>query len=196
MENNFSFGLSACIAAIPALIAAIVSIVEVRNSHKTMKRMHDDDQLKLANEKRKADAKHKLEAFYYPYLLIAKENTSLYDVFRAEHSAQDKNFRTLPALLSNKQFSDNDRAILEQIIENDHQLKKLINENANMIDDNGLREALTRSATHYTIIELAFRKKITGEVDRFRPYVHPNDVYEKVEKKARALEEVLRDASE
>lgn len=207
MENTISFGWTIFIAALPSTITAIVSlIVAFRSlsltkqmhdeSQRQTREMHDNDQRRKENEKRIADAKQKLEAFYYPYLLIAKENTSLYEVFRKEHFAKDPGFRTLPALLEGKEFSQNDEAILNQIIENDKKLKDLINQKAQVIEDKNLREDLIRSATHYAIIELAHAKKINGEVERFRPYVHPNEVYEKVMKKTRELEKVIEDADQ
>ena len=197
MDKNVSIVLSFWGIVLPAItgfITAMVSLVIAIRSQSMTKKLHDEDQRKRENEKIIKDAEHKLEEFYYPYLLIAKENTSLYEVFRKEYYAEDKSFRTLPALLEKKEFSENDMAILGQIIENDVALKKLINEKAHVIEDRNLREELIKSATHYAIIELAFNKKITGEVDRFRPYVHPNDVYEKVEKKTRELEMVIHNA--
>ena len=138
--------------------------------------------------------KQKLEGFYYPYLLIAKENTSLYEVFSKEHLEKNKDFRTLSTLLSNGEFSNNDNAILQKIIENDILLKDLINKSAHVVDDKIIREALIKSATHYAIIELAYNKKITGEVERFDPFVHPNDVYKMVEQKAIELEKEMQNA--
>lgn len=193
MENNISLGWTICIAALPAVIAAFVSIWVALSTRGLTKRIHDEDIANKKNEKLVADIKRKLEDFYYPFLLFAKENKSLYEVFSQEHIARNNDFRTLPALLNNEHFSNNDKAILERIIDNDVKLRDLINSNAHAIEDYELREGLVKAATHYAIIELAFNNIISGEVDRFKPYVHPNDIYEKVEKKTRELEKVIQD---
>ena len=201
---------------IPTIIAALPSIAIAFWSIWQTRKMHDEDMVRQQNkaredlerqednarkeqEKREKKAlseenKRKLEAFYYPYMLIAKENTSLYKVFSQEHLAKDENYRTLTSLLSGKVFSENDCALLEQIIENDCRLRDLINTHANVVDDDFIRNKLVESATHYAIIELAFKKKIIGEVERFEPYVHPNEVYGLVERKARELEKEMQDA--
>ena len=192
MDN--SFGISTFLAALPAAIAALASIVVAIVSMCQTRNIYKNDQKRRDNEKNVEEAKQKLKTFYYPYLLIAKENTSLYKVFSQEHIAEDENYRTLTSLLSGKVFSENDSALLEQIIENDCRLRDLINKHADVVDDDSIRNKLVESATHYAIIELAFKKKISGEVERFKPYVHPNDVYDLVEEKAKKLEKEIEDA--
>ena len=179
---------------IPTILAAVPSLaVAVWSLCKTTK-LHNKDQIKQEKRACAEDIKRKLETFYYPYLLIAKENTSLYTVFSQEHLAKDSNYRTLISLLLEKDFSKNDSAILERIVENDGLLKDLINTHANVVDDREIRDLLIKSATHYAFIELAFKKRIIGEVERFEPYVHPNEVYGLVERKARELEKEMQDA--
>lgn len=197
---TYSEVLPTILAALPSVVIAIVSICQTQ-------KMHDKDQEiqqkrvseELERQERKIrveENKRKLESFYYPYLLIAKENTSLYEVFSKEYFAKDNSFRTLTALLSGTEFPQNDYAILEQIIENDIRLKELINSRANVVDDENIRKELIKSATHYAVIELAFKKRISGEVERFEPYVHPNEVYGLVEKKAKQLEEEIYNAAQ
>ena len=184
---NCSEILPTIIAVVPSAIVAIVSICQTG-------RMHREDRKERENKALAERIKHKLEIFYYPYLLLAKENTSLFEVFSKERLERNEDFRTLSSLLSNEEFSNNDNAILQRIIENDVHLKELINKSAHVVDDNDIREALVKSATHYSIIELAYNKKITGEVERFEPFVHPNDVYKMVEKKAMELEKEMLNA--
>ena len=179
---------------LPTILAALPSVVIAFWSMWLTKKMHDKDLERQEKHSLAEENKQKLETFYYPYLLIAKENTSLYEVFSQEHRAKDENYRTLTSLVLGKEFSANDYALLEQIIENDCHLKDLINKHADVVDDDTIRNKLVESATHYAIIELAFKKKISGEVERFKPYVHPNDVYRLVEEKARKLEKEIQDA--
>ena len=178
---NWDQVLPYIIAAFPSVLVAVISMMQVykinRNNFKKDKNKVEIGRLE-----------EKLQKFYYPYLVIARKNTVIYKIFSKKYLEEDTNYRTLISLLSGFKFNGNDKALLDEIINNDIKLNKLIMEKADVIDDAKIRELLIDSSTHYTVIELAYNGSLVGETERFYEFVHPNGVYEEVHKKVRELE--------
>lgn len=182
--------LPTAIAATPSIVVAIVNLL-VLNRNQRKQLQQNENRLEVDSISKQ------LTDFYYPYTILAKENTALYRVFSEPHLKANPDFRTLIELLNDKAFSPNDSAFIKKIIENDKKLNDLISLKGYLVNDEALKDLLVRSSTHYSIISMAFDKEVTGEAERFVSYVHPNEVFERVEKERISLEkriEALKNA--
>lgn len=173
--------LPTIVAAAPSIAVAIVNLILLkRNSKKQI--IHNEKRIEIDS------LTQKLEGFYYPYTIWAKENTALYDLFSSELMKENANFTTLVSLLEKREFSGNDSAILKRIIQNDEKLNELISLKGNLVDDPKLRELLVKSSTHYSVITMAYNGEICNETDRFSACIHPGEVFAAVQEKTVAIE--------
>jgi hypothetical protein len=129
------------------------------------------------NDDERSEINKKLYEFYAPFEQLRGKSNRLYNLF---FETKDKNFRTLTAILKGEVFSDNDKQLLEDIINIDKQLEKMIIEKSGLIDKPDLRDLLVKAATHFHIISAAYDGKINGESDRFLEYVFPRELDEKI----------------
>lgn len=135
-----------------------------------------------------ANIKKKLDKFYLPFLALSKKNTLIYKVFSKKYTEEGNNFRTLIELLKGRNFEDNDKVLLEHIIKNGIKLNELILKYSWCVDDIDLLISLVDASSHYTLIEMAYKKELDGESERFQEYVHPNDLAIKIEEKIKVLQ--------
>lgn len=178
------------IAALPAIAVSIISIIV--NCIQWSKEKKRTKNAAICDALQK-----KLQCFYYPYLLLEKENTELYKMFAIKEKDKDKSFKTLVYLLNGQKdtFSENDKNILSIIIENDIKLRTLINENGQYIDSDSLRKDLSDMAVHYQLIELAYDGSIS-EVNGSNVYskhVYPHDIQTKIEAEKKRIEEEIKE---
>ena len=146
---------------------------------------------KTRNQANAEKLKNDLETFYYPFLILSKRNTQIYQAFRKDPSKPEE-FSTLLALLGGDSFKDNDKILLDEIMQNDKKLNKLIQIQSKVIRNLTLAETMSRLSAHYTILGLAYERKITGEKERFEEYVHPSDAIESVEKEIKKIESEIK----
>lgn len=85
-------------------------------------------------------------------------------------------YRTLVALLSGETFSDNDRAILDELVATTSRVRELIMGAQGQVDDPALLHALSVAAAHFRLLELAAAGKIEGEVARFESSTYPREL--------------------
>jgi hypothetical protein len=85
-------------------------------------------------------------------------------------------FRTLVALLSGETFSDNDRAILDELVATTSRVRELIMGAQGHVDDPAVLHALSVAAAHFRLLELAAAGKIKGEVTRFESSTYPREL--------------------
>lgn len=163
----------------------------VRNSRESM--------IQEVNEAEMTELERKLDGFYGPYLHLSETNATLAHELKARQNKSGKDFRTLLALLDPREkaaLSENDKAIIAEIISIDGALQKLIEEKAGLLEDE-VQRYLWRADAHFRIIRLAHEGKLSGEPDRFVHYVYPlavDNVLREEVKRLRARHEKLRRA--
>jgi hypothetical protein len=85
-------------------------------------------------------------------------------------------FRTLVALLTDESFSENDRAILDELVATTSKIRELIMTAEGHVEDQALLRALSVAAAHFRLLELAAAGKIKGEVARFESSTYPREL--------------------
>lgn len=139
-------------------------------------------------EAKREEISKKLNEFYGPFQQLRRKNEMLYELFR---EGKGTDFRTLTALLQGQVFTDNDKELLTQIIEVNGQLETLIINNSGLIDDVEMRNLLSKATAHYKIISLAYKGLLKDQSDRFKDYVYPRELDEKIEQQINSLEKKL-----
>ncbi|MDD3013455.1 MAG: hypothetical protein PHC34_07100 [Candidatus Gastranaerophilales bacterium] len=142
---------------------------------------------KNTDERRKEIYKQ-LNEFYGPFQQLINKSKHLYQIM-----IEDKpdNFRTLIALLENYNFSENDKKLIEEIISIGKRTEELILTKSGLIEDNELRELLGKATTHFDIINKSYNKIITGDMDKFKDYVFPRNLDEKIIDNIKKLKDEL-----
>lgn len=190
MEIEMTVALvSAGVALTIALLTAIYNRAALRE--------------KRVAEKRHAIAK-KLNEFYGPFISYSNVTKALFKIFRAGKPAE---FRTLTYLLDPDQdyetpagrsrvvLTDNDRKILEELLNVEVDLEKLVIEKGGLVDDKrlmfdyipdpvitdvGIKKGevslLALLIAHFRVLRLAYQGGITGEVGRYKDFVYPREI--------------------
>ena len=149
--------------------------------------------VKVIQQKNREDEKKeiykKLNDFYGPLLQHRNKSRKLYELFK---SNDDKKLPTLKALLQGKQYTGNDKALLDEIIQIGKTCEELILTKAGLVDDEKLRQnILPKAAAHYYIIRMAYLNNIQGDIERFENYVFPEEFDVYIEKKIQDLQNRL-----
>lgn len=124
-----------------------------------------------------------LREFYRPFKQRSETNFKL-----AKLMKQGREFRTLPALLEDRaQFSDNQNALIEEIIDIGAFLTRLIDDHGGKILDED-RKYFTRVDEHFRLLRLAYSGHIQGELDSFTGKEYPRELDEIIEQRIAGLE--------
>ena len=190
--------LGAFIAALPALIALIGSLIVVSRSN----RQSEKNSLaainlaassaqaavnQKANEVEIARIEQRLADFFGPFMQLSAENKRLADVLRSRQ--HDPEFRTLRALLNaewRKTASQTDLNLISRIVDNGRALRALIREKAGPVDP-ALAPYLGQAAAHFSILELAEAGALTDAPESFEAYVYPRPLDAVIELELRRL---------
>lgn len=137
----------------PIIIAAIIGAIVSLPGHFLNK-----SNAKLQRQKSERDEIYKkLNSFYGPIRLQLKMSRSLYDLFSA--SVKDRlkinEFKTLPFILAGKEFSQTEKTLLDQILKIGKNIEGIIDNNAGLIDGDGVHDEMVRLGTHIRIIREA-----------------------------------------
>lgn len=167
---------------LPSICTVIVAIISsrmvIRSANKTIKK-ENADKLQLD-----------LEAFYYPFLLLSKKTTQLYGAF-SQVSSEDCD-SCLLFLLNGNKFEGNALIIFKEIMANNEKLNNLIISFSSTVSNMTLRNDLSKLSTHYTLLELAYKNKISGNQDVFKDYMFPSKVIENMEAEINKIQEQIR----
>lgn len=167
---------------LPSICTIIVAIISSRmviaSANKTLKKENAD---KLQRD---------LESFYYPFLLISKKTTELYGVFSKVSSENCDS--CILFLLSGNKFEGNALIVFKEIMSNNEKLNNLIITFSSTVSNNTLRNDLSKLSTHYTLLELAYEKQISGNKDVFKNYMFPSRVIENMEIEINRIQEQIR----
>ena len=134
--------------------------------------------ISMKRKEKRRQINRELEEFYYPMLELLRKNHILYNIF-----SNNQEIKTLVKLLNKQNFSNNDRALLCEIVKIDDEINKLILKNINLIKgDRELSDKINKASIHFTLIRMAYEGKIVGESERFEDYIFPRDLESDIEK--------------
>ena len=202
LENLDTKIIAALVAAIASVLVSLANIWHNRKMHTaTLANIQKEARIQKLIERRNLLYK-KLTEFYLPLNSMINRSKNLYKLF-VEGKPDSKEFRVLTHLLKPETvysdgrkitFSQNDKALLKQIIEIGANIRKLIDEKGGLIEDEELigvykpnseitdvflKEDVTLLSliyTHYSVIQLAFEGDLTGEADKFENFVYPREL--------------------
>jgi hypothetical protein len=132
----------------------------------------------------------KLNSFYGPFSQCLGISFELYRLFT---HANQEGVRTLVLLLEGKKLQGNDKFLMEQILEVEAQMTKLILKKSGLVDDEDLRELLSKAATHFRLIRLAYQGVLQGEPERFADHVFPREITPRIEAEIEKLKARLNE---
>lgn len=185
MENQSNYA-SLWLDYIKTLGPILVGLVAVYYSYRINKatlqaKYHEDEKKELFK---------KLNEFYGPFKQLTERNNMLFRLFTRN---KEEHYKTLPALLEGEKFEDNDKELLDQIIEIDGQISKLIIEKSGLIDDQEMSSLLAKAATHFNVITLAYKGQLRGEAPRFDDYLYPRELNGKIDEQIEMIKKRLEE---
>lgn len=157
-------------AAASAIVALLGVRMALRNTEATLYQKSNEAQVK--------ELQARLNEFYGPFNQISKENELVSSEFRQRHQKKTENFRTLVALLD-KAWRENldvsDKALLERMIQNGNDLRKLIRDKSGLADPK-IAPILAKAAAHFSVLEMAAKGQLENKPERFSSYVYPREL--------------------
>ena len=149
-------------------------LATIENNRKTLEQSYEllrDQQL----EGERQEIYRKLNEFYGPCQILLQES----DMFTKKFK-QGREFRTLLELLEGKEYTGNDKVLLEEIMSVTDMISELIIERSGLVEDDekDLQKLLAQARAHYRILRLAHKGKLSGEVERFKDSVYPRGLDE------------------
>ena len=165
---------------LPSICTIIVAIISGWFVIQSAKKSRREEQAKRLNEG--------LESFYYPFLLHAKKTTQLYAALKTLMQWENGENGCVSFLLEGNKFSGNAAIIFTQILDNDKQLNELIISHSNVVSNAKLSEELSELSAHYTILELAEKGNLKGDVDTLSKYSYPSKIVDSVENEITRIE--------
>jgi hypothetical protein len=186
-ESGSPAWLTALLAALPALVALVGSLIVVylgnrqsgKNSAASLGLAATNTQAAInqrANELEVARIDQWLATFFGSFMQLSEENKRIAELLRARQP--DPSFRTLRALLDpewRKSASETDLNLISRIVATGIALRTLIREKAGPTSP-ALSKYLARAAAHFTILELADAGALTEPTDDFDQYVYPRQL--------------------
>ena len=167
------------------LAALVFSFLQVRKTFRSSVR-----QMAIQDERK--EIYKKLNGFYGPLLQLRKKSEMLYRIFNQRFNGQ--HFRTLNYLLEKFEFTENERALLHEIINIGKECEVLVHRESGLIDDDTLRnELIPKLTTHILILRLAYEGKLEGNPSDFDKHTFPRGLDETIEKKINSLQERLEE---
>jgi hypothetical protein len=147
------------------LATVIVNLVTVYKSWADLK-----NQQKLFTEgqnlKERDDIRYKLNNFFGPMRELRFESKVLYDVFalteKEEAVRNNSYFRTITHLADGKLFSDQDKALLSEIVEISRKQLTLIEKEGWTVTNFNLTELIGQLGAHIRILIMAYESKLMG----------------------------------
>lgn len=178
----------------PTIISFTAILVTFWATKKTLKSQSDQN-IAALNARKDLEVRQiiqkKLDEFYGPLIQQRMKSAKLYEKFSKKYQEKDKSFSTLIYLLNKHVFEGNDKVLLEQIIKLGEDSERLIQEKSGLIDDLDLRLEITRATTHFLLINLAYKRELSGDTVEFEDLTYPKDLVAKLEFRRDQLEAEL-----
>jgi hypothetical protein len=179
--------LSGIASAIASTIVALVGVkMALRNTQATL--------YQKSNEAEVKELQARLNEFYGPFHQISRENELVSREFRDRHKKHDPDFRTLIALLDEQwraALDKSDRALIDRMIQNGADLRKLIRDKSGLVDVK-IVPILAKAAAHFAVLEMASKGELEAQPGRFDTYVYPRDLDPAIEKEIDRLNDRIR----
>ena len=117
----------------------------------------------------------------------------LHDLFK-----HDNEFRTLTELLEGREFTGNDKVLLEQVMSVTDKISELIVDKSGLIEDEEeeLQELLSKARVHFRILRLAYDNELSEDIERLEDFVYPKDLDDEIKRKKTELEDRLNELRE
>jgi hypothetical protein len=155
-------------AGITLGVLFVTVLVQLFTVYKSWKDLSNQQRLFLEgqNLKERDDIRYKLNNFFGPIRELRAESRILYDVFalreKEEAEKSGSHFRTVTHLTDGKPFSDQDQALLKEIIELGKKQLELIEEEGWAVTNLHLTELLGELGAHIRILIMAYESKLNG----------------------------------
>lgn len=155
------------------------------------------------NLKERDDIRYKLNNFFGPMRELRAESRILYDVFalkeKEEAEKSGSYFRTVTHLTEGKPFSEQDQALLKEIIELGKKQLELIEKEGWAVTNLHLTELLGELGAHIRIMVMAYESKLNGMSGEIKKLVFPLEIDGALETEIRKLQDrysdLLRDST-
>jgi hypothetical protein len=145
--------------------------------------------LKKGLEDEQKEIYKKLNEFYGPLSLLRGKSEQIYRIFSERFKKENPDFRTLHYIMSNDEsaFTEDEHALLKQILEIGTKVEDLVITKSGLIDDIELRSLLSRLLTHTSILKLAYEGNLKGDSSKFDLATFPRDLDKLITKKVDEL---------
>ncbi len=170
------------------VVGAIFTIYKILKEVGYQKRIFLEGQ----NLKEREAIRNRLDNFFAPLKELRAESRILYSHFAEDEKAitkqnKEKTFRTLRHLSQGKSFSDQDQAILTEIIAIGKKQLSLIEEKGCVLENSSLAELLGCLGAHIRLLSIAADRKLDGMSDKLEDIVFPLEVDGAIESEIRKL---------
>jgi hypothetical protein len=162
---------TAVVSAFAALLGALIgSAASTRNARAAI--------IQKTNELEIESIESRLTEFIGPFLHLSEENKILAaELKRNQPGGSD--FRTLTALLTDgwlAGLSDGDRNLLDAVVANGRELRRLISERGGSAVSPELMPYFSQASAHFRFLDLAASGSLDKNPDRYRSYVYPRQL--------------------
>jgi len=167
----------------------LVAYWQIRKSFEQTDKLLQERQ----REEERNEIQRKLNEFYGPCQTLMRETKMLHDLFK-----HDSEFRTLTELLKGREFTGNDKVLLEQVMNVTDKISDLIVDKSGLIEDEEeeLQELLSKARVHFRILRLGYNNDLSGDTERLKDFVYPKALDEEIERKKTELENRLNELRE
>lgn len=185
--------LTALLSALAALGGSLVGYWSTRSSSRA-------GIIQKTNELEVESIDRRLSEFVGPFLQLSEENKTLADELKRKQAGSPDSFRTLTALLTpgwRDGLSTGDANLLEVVVENGVELRRLLMEKGSTMVSPALLPYFGRASSHFRFLELAYKGSLDPDPDRYSAYVYPRELDGILERERIRLEtrrELLRSA--
>ena len=171
------------------MLSFIVAYLQIRRSFEQTDKLLDERQ----REEERNEIQRKLNEFYGPCQTLMRETKMLHDLFK-----HDNEFRTLTELLEGREFTGNDKVLLEQVMNVTDEISELIIDKSGLIEDEEeeLQELLSKARVHFRVLRLAYNDELSEDIERLREFVYPKALDEEIKRKKTELENRLNELRE
>ena len=187
--GDFFVDFGPALVGLLGVISFIVAYLQIRRSFEQTDKLLEERQ----REEERNEIQRKLNEFYGPCQTLMQESKMLHDLFK-----HDNEFRTLIELLEGREFTGNDKVLLEQVMNVTDKISDLIIDKSGLIEDEeeDLQELLSKARVHFRILRLAYNNGLSGGTDRLEEYVYPKALDDEIKRKKRELENRLTELRE
>ena len=215
LEAIESLDTKVVVALIAAFVSVALGILTVLMQYRT----HREQIIEKRKEEKRREIHKKLNEFYGPFQQYLNASKEFYKILR---KGKPNGFTVLTYLLNPEQkyrsedgekkiiLNEGDKHLLDQIFHFGQKIEDLIVEKAGLVDDPELRYdfkidpsiskaklqdngLLALAKVHFQIIRMAYSGKLHGEEERFKDYLFPRQLPDKIESRINHLQSELNE---